>query len=145
LSDTAVGITFALVASVSWAVGSVLVRLGLEHVGARTATFFSVIAGLVYVLTIALILDAPAFLDLTLPIVLGFALVGLLSFGAGRFLYYTSVNLIGVGRATAIGGATPIVSAALAVIVLGEVLTLPLGIGIVLVAGGIVLIVGQDH
>ena len=144
MSDIAVGITLALVASVSWAVGSVLIRLGLEHVGARAATFLSVAAGFVYVLTLALIIDAPAFLDVTIGVVLGFTLVGLLSFVAGRFLYYTSVGLIGVGRATAIGGAVPIVSAAMAVIFLNEVLTIPLAVGIVAVAGGIGLIVTQE-
>ena len=133
-----------LVASVSWAVASLLIRLGLERVGARSATFVSIVAGLAYVLTIGLIMDASAFLDLTLKVVLGFTLVGLLSFGAGRLLYYTSVGLIGVGRATAIGGAVPIVSAALAVIFLNEVLTLPLGIGIVAVTGGIALIVTEE-
>ena len=133
-----------LVASVSWAVASLLIRLGLERVGARSATFVSIVAGLAYVLTIGLIMDASAFLDLTLKVVLGFTLVGLLSFGAGRFLYYTSVGLIGVGRATAIGGAVPIVSATLAVIFLNEVLTLPLGIGIVAVTGGIALIVTEE-
>ncbi|MDP7619118.1 MAG: hypothetical protein QF652_02565, partial [Dehalococcoidia bacterium] len=76
-----------LVASVSWAVASLLIRLGLERVGARSATFISIVAGLAYVLTIGLIMDAPAFLDLTLKVVLGFTLVGLLSFGAGRLLY----------------------------------------------------------
>jgi drug/metabolite transporter (DMT)-like permease len=144
LSDTVVGISFALVASVSWAVASVVIRLGLDRVGARSATFLSIIAGLAYVLTVALIMDASAFLDLTLKVVLGFMLVGTLSFGAGRFLYYTSVGLIGVGRATAIGGATPIVSAVMAVVFLNEVLTLPLGIGIVAVAGGVALIVTQE-
>jgi drug/metabolite transporter (DMT)-like permease len=144
LSDTAVGISFALVASVSWAVASVLIRLGLDRVGARSATFISIIAGFAYVLTIALIMDASAFLDVTLGVVLGFGLVGLLSFGAGRFLYYTSVGLIGVGRATAMGGAVPIVSAVMAVIFLNEVLTVPLGIGIVAVTAGVALIVTQE-
>ncbi len=131
-------------ASVSWAVGSILIRLGIEQVGARTATFLSVASGLIYVLVVALILDASAFLDLTLRAVLGFTLVGVLSFGAGRFLYYTSVGLIGVGRATAIGGATPIVAAAMAVVFLGEALTAPLAAGIVAVAAGIALIVGRE-
>ncbi len=144
MSDTAIGISFALVASVSWAVASVLIRLGLDRVGTRSATFISIIAGFAYILTIALIMDASAFLNLTLKVVLGFMLVGLLSFGAGRFLYYTSVGLIGVGRATAMGGAVPIVSAVMAVIFLNEVLTLPLGIGIVAVTGGVALIVTQE-
>ena len=145
MSDTAAGIAVALVASVSWAAGSILIRLGIEHVSARTATFLSVASGLVYVLAIALIMDAPAFLDLTTGAVLGFAVVGVLSFGAGRFLYYTSVGLIGVGRATAIGGAVPIVAAAMAVVFLGEALTVPLTAGIVAVAAGIALIVGQER
>ncbi len=62
----------------------------------------------------------------------------------GRFLYYTSVSLIGVGRATALGGATPIVASLLAVLFLGELLTLPLALGIIAVVAGVALIVSGN-
>jgi transporter family protein len=140
VSDTALGIALSLIASFSWAVGSIFIRLGLNRIGSTTATFLSLVSGFFYVLIVALIVDAEGFLALTPSVVLGFVLAGLLSFLGGRFFYYVAVTYLGVGRATAMGGATPIIAALLAVIFLGEVLTLPLALGIVAVASGVGLI-----
>lgn len=144
MSGATLGVIVALAASLSWAIGSIFLRLGIDRVGATTATFISLVAGFVYVLAVALIVDARAFLDLSLATILGFVFVGLLSFMGGRFLYYTSVSLIGVGRATALGGATPIVASLLAVLFLGELLTLPLALGIIAVVAGVALIVSGN-
>ena len=141
MSDPTIGVIVAFMASVCWAVGSILVRLGIDKVSPPSATFFSILSGFFFVTTIALIIDAGAFLELSAPTVAGFALVGLISFMGGRLLYYTSVSLIGVGRATAMGGATPIIAAVLAVLFLDEQLTIPLAIGIMAVVVGVGLIV----
>ena len=144
MSAATIGILIALAASISWAFGSIFIRLGIERVGATTSTFISIVAGFVYVLAVTLIVDASAFFDLSLSIVLGFVIVGMLSFAGGRLLYYTSVSLIGIGRATAMGGAVPIVSSLLAVLFLGELLTLPLALGIGAVVAGVALIVSEN-
>jgi drug/metabolite transporter (DMT)-like permease len=62
----------------------------------------------------------------------------------GRALYYTGVSLIGVGRATALGGGGPIVSSLLAVVLLGEIVTMPLAIGIAAVVVGVLVIVLEN-
>ena len=144
MSAATIGILIALAASISWAFGSIFIRLGIDRVGAITSTFISIVAGFVYVLAVTLIVDARAVLDIPLSTVLGFVVVGMLSFVGGRLLYYTSVSLIGIGRATAMGGAVPIVSSLLAVLFLGELLTLPLALGIGAVVAGVALIVSGD-
>ena len=144
MSAATIGILIALAASISWAFGSIFIRLGIDRVGATTSTFISIVAGFVYVLAVTLIVDARAVLDIPLSTVLGFVVVGMLSFVGGRLLYYTSVSLIGIGRATAMGGAVPIVSSLLAVLFLGELLTLPLALGIGAVVAGVALIVSGD-
>ncbi len=141
MTEVTLGIIIALVASLSWAVGSILVRLGIDRVSPQSATFLSIISGFIFVTIIALILDVNAFTELTLPALGGFALVGLLSFMGGRFLYYTAVSMIGVGRATAMGGAVPMIASGLAVVFLDENMTLLLAVGIVAVVAGIGLIV----
>ena len=141
MSDPTIGVIVALMASVCWAVGSILVRLGIDKVSPPSATFFSILSGFFFVAAIALVIDAGAFLEISASTFAGFALVGLLAFMVGRLLYYTSVSLIGVGRATAMGGATPIVAAVLAVLFLDEQLTVQLAIGIMAVVVGIGLIV----
>ena len=141
MSDLTIGVIVAFMASVCWAVGSVLIRLGIDKVSPPSATFFSILSGFIFVAAIALIIDAGAFLEISASTIAGFALVGLLSFMGGRLFYYTSVSLIGVGRATAMGGATPIIAAVLAVFFLDEQLTIPLAIGIMAVVVGVGLIV----
>ncbi len=141
MSDVTVGILVALVASLSWAVGSILVRLGIDRVSPPSATFLSIVSGFLFITVIAVIMDAGAFLELTPRAIGGFALVGLLSFLGGRFLYYTAVSMIGVGRATAMGGAVPIVASILAVLFLDEQLTIPLAVGIAAVVAGVGMIV----
>ena len=147
MNNTTLGIILALVASLEWGVGSIFARLGMRHVSSTTATFLSLIAGFVVTLTFALIMDAPAFLALSAGTVLAFALLGFLQFGLGRLLNYTSISLIGVGRATAIGGSAPIFASVLAVLFLGEKLTIPLALGILAVVSGVALIAteGQRH
>ena len=141
MTDTTLGIILAFSASMCWAVGSILIRLGIDRVSPTSATFFSVLAGFIFVALIALIIDPRAFTNLTLQAVAGFALIGVLSFVGGRFLYYTAVSKLGVGRATAMGGAMPIFASVLAVIFLGEQITIQLAIGILAVVVGVGLIV----
>ena len=146
MTDTTLGITLAFTASLCWAFGAILIRLGINRVSPTSATFISVLAGFIFVAAIAVILDASAFLDLTPQAIGGFALIGLLSFMGGRFLYYTAVSKIGIGRATAMGGAMPIIASVLAVIFLDERLTIQLAIGIIAVVIGVGLIVtGPAH
>jgi drug/metabolite transporter (DMT)-like permease len=52
--------------------------------------------------------------------------------------------LIGVGRATALGGGTPIIASLLAVLFLGEIRTIPLASGILAVVIGGAIIVSDD-
>ena len=141
MTDATLGITLAFVASLCWAFGSILIRLGIARVSPQSATFLSVLAGYIFVALIALIVDAGAFLELTPAAIAGFAFVGFISFMGGRFLYYTAVSMIGVGRATAMGGAMPMIASVLAVLFLGEQLTIPLAVGIIAVVAGIGLIV----
>ncbi len=141
MTDTTLGIILAFSASMCWAVGAILIRLGISRVSPTSATFISIAAGFIFVAIIAVIMDPSAFLELNLQSLGGFALVALLSFMGGRFFYYTAVSKLGVGRATAMGGAMPIVATILAVIFLGELVTIQLAIGILAVVVGVALIV----
>lgn len=146
MTDTTIGIILAFSASICWAVGAILIRLGINRVSPTSATFISIAAGFIFVAIIAAIMDPSAFLELDVRPLGGFALVALLSFMGGRFFYYTAVSKIGVGRATAMGGAMPIIASILAVIFLDERVTIQLAIGILAVVIGVALIVtGPQH
>ena len=145
MSSNGWGVILALIASAEWGVGSIFARLGMRHISSTTATFLSLLAGFSVTVAVALIMDASAFLALSLGTVLAFAFLGFLQFGVGRFMGYTSISLIGVGRATAIGGSAPIFSSVLAILFLGEKLSLPLALGTVAVVVGIALIATEGQ
>ena len=71
--------------------------------------------------------------------VLLFTLVGIFQLGV-RLLAYTGVEKIGASRSAALQSVSPLVSAAIAVTILGEPTTLLIVLGTVLVVAGIVLI-----
>jgi len=144
MSTVLVGILFALAASISWAAGSIALRFGIAGMRILPATAVSLFSGLLYVFIVNLIFDPGAITRVEMGIFLGFAFIGVLQFLGGRALYYRGVALLGVGRATALGGATPIIASILAVVFLGEVVTLPLAIGILAVVTGVAVIVSDN-
>jgi len=73
-----------------------------------------------------------------------FAVSGLLTTAAGRALYFVSVHDLGAVRATATKRVTPLFSALLAVVVLGEVLTHRTAAGLALVMAGTVLLFSES-
>ena len=144
MNTVLVGILFALAASFSLAFGSIALRFGIAGMRIWPATAVSVFGGLLYVLVINLIFDPGAIGRVESSGLFSFALVGILQFLGGRALYYRGVGLIGVGRATAFGGLTPIISSILAVLLLGEIITISLAVGILAVVIGGAIIVSDD-
>ena len=144
MNTVLIGILFALGASVSWASGSIALRFGIAGMRILPATTVSLLGGLLYVLTVNLIFDPGAIGRIESSVFLAFALIGGLQFLGGRALFYRGVGLIGVGRATALGGGTPIIASLLAVLFLGEVITIPLASGILAVVIGGAIIVSDD-
>ena len=144
MNTVLIGILFALAASISWAAGSIALRFGIAGMRILPATAVSLFAGLLYVLVVNLIFDPGAIGRVEPSVFFGFAVIGVLQFLGGRALYYRGVGLIGVGRATALGGATPIIASLLAVFFLGEIITIPLASGILAVVIGVAIIVSDD-
>jgi drug/metabolite transporter (DMT)-like permease len=144
MSEPFIGVLFTIAATFSWAAGSICLRFGIDGVRILPATAISLVSGFFYVLFINLIIDYQALFHISLFTFIGFSLIGITQFLGGRALYYTGVSLIGVGRATALGGGGPIVSSLLAVVLLGEIVTMPLAIGIAAVVVGVLVIVLEN-
>ena len=45
MSDTLLGAILAALAATSWATGAIFARIGMQHMGSTTGTFFSLITG----------------------------------------------------------------------------------------------------
>src|SRR4030095_5787714 len=107
----------ALFTSILYASALVSARVGLRYSNPTTVT-------LVSILMQNLILWAAVFLTSGLPSVpatgiLLFTLVGIFQLGV-RLLAYTGVNKIGASRSSALQSVSPLVSATIAITILGE-------------------------
>ena len=138
-----IGILLAFCAAVSWATGAILVRIGLQHLRSTTGTVISLISGLIMVMTLAVIFHWESITRLPSEMFLWFFLSGLLTFPLGRFLNYSAVQRIGVGRAMPIMGIAPLFATLYAIVLLGEVVTVPLILGTIAITGGITMIVSS--
>lgn len=137
------GITFAILSAVGYAAGALFMRLGLEYTKPLRGTFISVLASFGTVFLAALILQPEALFSLSLIAVLWFAVIGSINYALGRFLSITSTNYIGIARASSVRSTSPLFTLVLALIFLGERLTLPLFVGTLLIAFGLYLLMSE--
>jgi drug/metabolite transporter (DMT)-like permease len=137
MNEELTGILFAITAAISWGGGTVFARLGMRHMTTMKGTLISLIAGLTFMAALALLLDFEAVKNLSLKAIGLLAVIGLLNFLVGRFCNYMSLERIGVGRSTPIMSSSPFFAAILAVIFLGESMSLSTLAGTALVLLGI--------
>lgn len=139
-----VGVVLALVAAVGWAASTVLVRPALEEIDPLVASTIRLPFATV-VLTLAALrlrrIDSRR-LDLKPDTTAWLIVAGLLTV-ASATLFLWSVELAGAARTAALSSVSPIFSATIAVLLLGEQMTprLALGMGISL-AGVLAIVVG---
>ncbi|MBV8259099.1 MAG: DMT family transporter [Actinobacteria bacterium] len=140
---TAVGL--ALLSALLFGGMSVGLRIGLSrHEDAALATVATVV-GALGVALVAAALEAPA-RGVHAGGAWPFALAGLLQPGVGQLLVTLAVREAGASRASVVFGAAPLVSVTIALVALGEPVSVPLIVGAVLiVAGGFELARERDR
>jgi drug/metabolite transporter (DMT)-like permease len=131
----------ALMTAICFGINPVLLKLGFARKGRSDV---AVVIGLaitvpVY-LAIAPLVGGISFAHMTLPAVVGFVLGGLFGGGIGRRWMYLAIEKIGASPAAAIKNAAPVITTALAILFLGERVTLLHWLAIVTIVAGITLI-----
>ncbi len=145
MSDPILGALFAALATISWAAGAVLARVGMQHVRSSTGTFISLTAGFVTISAVAVGIDWRALLAVSQSTILWFVLLGVIQFPGGRFLNYSGIRLAGVTRATAISGTSPLFAALLAIAFLQEQVTPWILLATLAVAAGLALVMSDQR
>ncbi len=135
------GKVLALMTAICFGINPVLLKLGFARKGRSDV---AVVIGLaitvpVY-LAIAPLVGGISFAHMTLPAVIGFVLGGLFGGGIGRRWMYLAIEKIGASPAAAIKNAAPVITTALAILFLGERVTLLHWLAIVTIVAGITLI-----
>jgi len=137
MSSDATAQVLALITSIFYASALVSARAGMRYSTPTTVT-------LVSILIQSLLLWSAIFVTggvHTVPLIgiLLFTVVGIFQLGV-RLLAYTGVEKIGASRSSALQSVSPLISAAIAVAILGEPTTPLIVLGTCLVVAGIVLI-----
>ncbi len=129
--------TLALFAAISYALSFILSKRGLRYSTPITITFISLLVQTTVLFCVVVITTG---IPATSPFVYGlFIIAGILQ-AVVRQLTYIGIEKIGAARSGPLRASVPLWSAAVAVFFLGEHMTLPVGLGTLLVFGGILLI-----
>ncbi len=137
MSSEATAQVLALITSVLYASALVSARAGMRHSNPTTVTLVSILMQNLLLWTAVLLSGGVP----RVPVagILLFTLVGIFQLGV-RLFAYTGVAKIGASRSSALQSVSPLISATIAITILGEQTSLLIIVGTFLVVVGIILI-----
>jgi drug/metabolite transporter (DMT)-like permease len=137
LSGNVVGVLAVLVASISYAVSALFQRTKMRGMNVYEQSFGQLLVTSILALPIA----APALPHVHLAVLSMAAVIalGVAGSGVAYLLYYYTMNTLGPVRATGVTFVVPITAVFWGVVLLHEVLTLPIIVGMLVILVGIVL------
>lgn len=142
VSETSV--VLALIASLAFGLQAHAVEIGMDRAReiidrtpALTAAYISIVVSAVLFWLFVWYRGVP---ELSLGSLWPFIVAGVVYPGAFRLLYFQGIDRVGSSVAAAVVAANPALSALLAVLFLGETLTLLVGTGVLFIVGGGILL-----
>ena len=132
-------IVLALGAAASWGMSAVLVRHGLRDLSTSMGTLLSLTSGLLVTALLVAVLELDALLAVSWTGIALFGLIGILNFPMGRVFNYMAMSRLGVGRSTPLLASSPLFAVIIAVLFIGEHITLATGAGIALILSGLLV------
>jgi drug/metabolite transporter, DME family len=129
---------FALANAFLFALHNMLTKKGLRYSNPATAVITSLLINVVFLWGVSLILVPLS--SLSSAAILIFVVVGFFQPGLTRLLTYKGIDALGVAITDPIRATTPLFSAMMAIIFLGEKITLPIIIATVMIMAGITLL-----
>ena len=133
---------YALTNAFLFALHNILIKKALRNSNPATGVISSLSINVVFLWSVA-ILFVPLG-SLTSASILIFVAVGFFQPGLTRLLTYKGIDTLGVALTDPIRASTPLFSAIMAIIFLGEQITLPIVIATIMIIGGITLLSWQS-
>ena len=128
----------ALLSALVSAAATIFIRQGLRGYGPFTGFWINLVVGSVCLWVAVLFTGG---LGRPTPTALGlFVLAGLIGTVAGRLLRFIAIETVGASITGAFMNVTPLVSSGLAILLLGEHVTIPILIGTLVIVGGATLL-----
>ena len=135
------GIFYALLSGVLWGIGPLLLKRGMTLSNVSTATLTQQYVSVI-TLTVIATVQGEVFHLVDIPAIAFWAFVAAGAVGAsfGKIFFYKGIDKVGASKSTSVKNSSPILTTLLAVILLGEELTLPIAVGVALIVGGILVL-----
>ena len=129
---------YALANAFLFALHNIFTKKALRYSNPATGVISSLLINIVFLWTMALILVPIS--SITLASVAIFVVVGFFQPGLTRLLTYKGINTLGVAITDPIRASTPLFSALMAIVFLGEQITLPIIVATFMIIAGIILL-----
>ncbi len=129
---------YALANAFLFAAHNIFTKKALRYSNPATGVISSLLINIVFLWTVALLFVPMA--NVTPASLLIFVGVGFFQPGLTRLLTYKGIDALGVAITDPIRASTPLFSAAMAIVFLGEEITLPIIVATLMIIGGITLL-----
>ncbi len=136
--DLQMGMFYALLSGILWGIGPLLLKRGMTLSNVSTAILIEQHVSVVTLVLIAAARGELLHFDISTRAVWAFIAAGVVGASFGKIFYYKGIDKVGASKAISVKNSSPILTTLLAVIVLGEELTLLIAAGVVLIVIGIV-------
>lgn len=137
------GFLFALLAAGGWGVGSIFSRLGLRGIPTSLGNMLVGLSGIVTILLAMLLLEGDALLRMSLSGIAWFAMTGVINFALGRDLSLQAIERLGAARSSLVTAIYPLFAILLAVLFIGERLSVLVAAGTCCIIGGLWLVMSE--
>lgn len=137
-TDPLLGVVLSAIGATTWALHYLFVRMGMREGTVTRAVYVALLSNVVLVVPVGVALNYPD-LGLSPGAVVAFVFAGLCGGLLARVFQYRSIELIGASRTSPIVASAGLVSTVLAVLILGETLTVVHGVGIVMIVAGVAM------
>jgi uncharacterized membrane protein len=133
------GIAFALMAGVLWGLSPLLLKRAIKHTNVSNATLVEQHVAVILLAGLAAANGEIGAVDFTGQAFWAFFLAGAVGASFGKVFYYRGIDKVGASKATSVKNSSPLLTAILAVVFLGEdvngfilagILTIILGIAV---------------
>ena len=136
----AVAVVLAFVSAFGFATGSVLMRVGTQHVAPPVATFYTVLVGAVLITSIAFAVNFDDIKTLPLEVYGWITVMGILAYCVARVLHNTAIRMVGAARSVPMISIQPLLAFAIGFLILGERPNLLVTAGTPIIVVGILLV-----
>ncbi len=133
-------VVLAFVSALGFASGSVLMRVGTQHVAPPVATFYTVLVGAVLISGIAFTVNFDDIKMLPLEVYGWITVMGILAYCVARVLHNTALQMVGAARTVPMISLQPLMAFAIGFLILDERPNLLITIGTPIIVGGLLLV-----